>query len=395
MDAFLKRKVIHQAVMLYIQEVKKRDALGMKNIRDFLGTVLKPVLAKLNPTHHAEAKKYITLRKISDRSKTESKRQYDGLVLEKGYHRSLFVHHMSTKNHQLKYTNSKDIKLSVRNQLDEVHLVVQQTTIDIADHMFYGFHQFNLLPHGGCAQLSQQSTEKIVQKQGNYGTGASIYHIRMDVPKNVSHKCVRVLYPGSVELSAFDDCELNKVQLLEYVLNEGKFKKKSRDSGFARRITMGFTRKQGPAHTKNTFYKGIQLPLVNTDAIEGMPDSLRVALGKILFLAEKTLKNLYSDQTPAPFSDKKRNAVYGHTFTSQFCKKYVSSWEFVDLFVESGGNLNRHMDYSNSEDNGYDYGSSYSYIITHNKIRYRVNIIMCGRKTVDQSVRELKRNGKM
>ena len=139
----------------------------MKNIRDFLGTVLKPVLAKLNPTHHAEAKKYITLRKISDRSKTESKRQYDGLVLEHGYHRSLFVHHMNTKNHKLKYSNSKDIKLSVRNQLDEVHLVVQQTTIDIADHMFYGFHQFNLLPHGGCSQLSQQSTEKIVQKQGN------------------------------------------------------------------------------------------------------------------------------------------------------------------------------------------------------------------------------------
>ncbi|MGK3739773.1 MAG: hypothetical protein ACI90V_006620 [Bacillariaceae sp.] len=102
---------------------------------------------------------------------------------------------------------------------------------------------------------------------------------------------------------------------------------------------------------------------MNTEAIESMSPSLRVSLGKILLLANKTLVELFSDQTPLPFSEKKRNGIYGRTFTSHFCKKYASSWEFVDLFVESGGNLNRHMDYQNSGQSGYIYGCSYSYLL--------------------------------
>jgi hypothetical protein len=366
----------------------------MDRIRDFCGTVLYPILQQHPEIHHEELKKLVTLKKIAGRSKTEKKRIYEGHVLEHGYHRQIFVHHMDTLDHELKVTNSKDRKLAASTQLYELSHVVKQTSIDIADNMFYAFHKFHLLPHGGCCRLTQQSTEQEVLKKGNNGNGADVHHIRMDVPKNISHNCARVLYPGSSELSAFDDCGLNKEALLDYVLTRGKFKARSRDSGFARRVTMGWTRKQTSTHPMTRYYKGVQLPLMNTKAIESMSHSLRLSLGKILLLANKTLIELFSDQFPLPFSDRKRNSIYGHAFTSQFCKKYRSSWEFVDLFVESGGNLNRHMDYQNSGRSGYDYGCSYSYLITKDKVLYRVNIIMCARKSVDQSVDELKRNGK-
>jgi hypothetical protein len=73
--------------------------------------------------------------------------------------------------------------LYASKQLDEVANVVQQNTIDIADHMFYAFHQFHLLPHGGCCRLTQQTTENKVNTKGNNGNGADVHHIRMDKPK--------------------------------------------------------------------------------------------------------------------------------------------------------------------------------------------------------------------
>jgi len=394
MDVFTKKKVRHQAVLLYLQEVKKRDALGLKNIRNFAVNILYPVLEQQPNKYHEEITKLVTNKYIARRSKTEQKRIYEGYVLEHGYHRQIFVHNMNTNNHELKCTNSKIRKLAASQQLDEVQHVITQTTIDIAETMFYAFHQFHLLPHGGCCRLTQQSSEKVILSCGNNRNGSTVYHIRMDIPKNVSHNCARVLYPGSTQLDQFENCGLDKAALLDYVLKKGKFKKKSRDSGFARRITMGWTRKQTSTHPKTKYYKGIQLPLMNTKAIDSMSPSLKLALSKILLKSNETLLELFSDKNPLPFSDKKRNTIYGNTFTSLFCKKYASSFEFVDLFVESGGNLNRHMDYQNSERSGYDYGCSYSYLITKNKTVYRVNIIMCSRKTVDQSVDELKRNGK-
>jgi hypothetical protein len=155
--------------------------------------------------------------------------------------------------------------------------------------MFYAFHQFHLLPHGGCCRLTRQSTENEVKTKGNNGNGAAVHHIRMNQPKNTSHKCARVLYPGSAELSAFDDCGLDKEGLLQYVLKKGNFKERSRDSGFARRITMGWTWKQSSTHAKTKFYRGVQLPLINTKALESMSPSLRISLGKILLLANNTL----------------------------------------------------------------------------------------------------------
>jgi hypothetical protein len=57
---------------------------------------------------------------------------------------------------------------------------------------------------------------------------------------------------------------------------------------------------------------------MNTEAIESMSPSLRVSLGKILLLANKTLVELFSGQTPLPFSEKKGMAymvvLSPHTF---------------------------------------------------------------------------------
>jgi hypothetical protein len=168
------------------KKVQKRDALGTT------GGVLYPVLAELPLRYHAEVTRLVTLQSISRRSKTEGKRIYEGYILEHGYHRQIFVHHMNTNNHELNITNSKDRMLAASKQLDEIAHVVQQTTIDIADNMFYAFHQFHLLPHGGCNCQSQQSTENGVKTKSNNGNGAAVHHIRMDQPRNMSHKCVRV-----------------------------------------------------------------------------------------------------------------------------------------------------------------------------------------------------------
>ena len=74
-----------------------------------------------------------------------------------------------------------------------------------------------------------------------------------------------------------------------------------------------------------------------------------------------------------------------------FDKSCTSRFEFLDIFAEKDGSLNRHCDYSNDYREGYTYGASYSYLIKRKKEDeiYRVNFIMCTRVVVGSFMEEL------
>ena len=62
-------------------------------------------------------------------------------------------------------------------------------------------------------------------------------------------------------------------------------------------------------------------------------------------------------------NDSHRTTLFGRPFGTSFHPSCTSRFEFVDIFVETRADLNRHMDYQNGKCENYDFGASYSFLI--------------------------------
>lgn len=299
---------------------------------------------------------------------------------------------MNPGPHNLLMHQHQHIKHAVREKLSETDKVNEQISVDICDQMFYCFKGFHKLPHGSSDWNGQHASETTLLLKGNNNRGAKVYHIKLDDVINSDHDCIRVCYPQSNKLKSFDFFGHGKKrELLIFMLKQGKLQEGKRDKGGeARRMTVGYSQKQPGA--KVTRYIGdVLLPFLQTKGINCMERSLRLAVGRILNISERHLKILYGDQQPLPFFNTERNRIYGEEFTGLFSKEHKSSFEFLDIFIEKMSRLNRHLDYNNGRVPGYDFGSSYSYTIKEGQDTYRVNLIMCTRRQVDASMREILR----
>ena len=305
------------------------------------------------------------------------------------------------KNHDLSLHASKKTKKSARAELWESHKVAESVRFDVSQEMFYCFKGFSKIPHGSSPATEQAKNDLYLKHFGNGGKGAKVTHVKLTERLNLTHKCVRVAYPGSPHLACFESCGLDKLEMLKFVLKCGSFVVDSRDSqiGIAKRVTTGFSQKQGKNTNNAHFAFNEQDKMVrlchfpDTKKVDLMSPTLKEQVGKIMSMAQKLLNIMYGDQQPHPFEDSLRNKLYGQRFARIFSPNCTALFEFVDFFVETGSALNRHMDYENGADPGYDYGASYSYVITYQGKLYRVNMIMCTRKKVDSSKKELKQGG--
>jgi hypothetical protein len=222
---------------------------------------------------------------------------------------------------------------------------------------------------------------------------------------NLEHPLVRIAYPGSSEVFQFQQLGLNEKELVEHVLLKGKTppptKRDGCDSnGIVRRINLGYGQEQGTNSTNSVFVLGHCLPFLDKERVGQISTSLRSQIGRILSLSQELLIKFYPHETQPPFYDARRTELFGEPFAALFSPQCTSRFEFVDLFLESQGDLNRHMDYLNDDENpGYQYVASYSYLFylddstksnpnIQNEYKnrlYRMNIIMasrrqCGRK---------------
>ena len=79
--------------------------------------------------------------------------------------------------------------------------------------------------------------------------------------------------------------------------------------------------------------------------------------------------------------------------TEAFGKDCNSIFEIIDIFVETGSRLNRHMDYLNGRKKGYDYLTVYSWVGNYGGRTWRLTTIMAMRSYVDASMEELRKLG--
>ena len=105
-------------------------------------------------------------------------------------------------------------------------------------------------------------------------------------------------------------------------------------------------------------------------------------LGNILNSSQIFLEKLCGNNNV--MNDTKRKKMFGNVFGKSFDNSCITKFEYLDIFVEKDGLLNRYCDYSNDYREGYDYGASYSYLIKKQDKDeiYRVNFIMVTRMHV-------------
>jgi hypothetical protein len=190
---------------------------------------------------------------------------------------------------------------------------------------------------------------------------------------------VKIAYPGSNDLQPFQNLNINKLGLLQAALDHRKTVsgRDSEEAGIsiAKRLTLGYTRVQGPNSPRSEYYNGYAKPFLSIDKLGYIPPETRRDLSLLLTRGQVFLDKVYSQ----PFQDSTRTLLFGYQMASQFSLLCLSSFEFVGVFVESNATLQRHMDYQNDDTKGYNYGVSYSYVVHHLSSFYRVNVIMTSR----------------
>ena len=168
--------------------------------------------------------------------------------------------------------------------------------------------------------------------------------------------------------------------------------------GISKRISLGFTQKQGEDHPKMKYFDGNLMPFPSFPNLIDKPlahpvylmDTLKEEASDIMSLCQQFLDKAYEDENP--MNDNVRTKIFGHNFGKSFHITCSGRFEFFEVFIESNATLNRHIDYSNDGDISYQYGCSYSYLILsqNDGKLYRVNFIMTTRLVCGQFMDKLK-----
>lgn len=293
--------------------------------------------------------------------------------------------------HYLKVKNNQK-KEQYRGPLSEVCFIERAIHIDITSRMFYAFKEFHEIPHGSELNMKRRDHEIVLKIAGNQEEGVVVDDIVHSQIKNTTNSNIKVCYPSSEEIMAFELLQINHNYWLELVLEHGESNIARGDTigGIAKRITIGWKPKQPFSYTKSKKYKNILMPYA------GFPEfknnkvfSYPKDLSNIMSLSQTIVDKEYEKEKP--MNNKKRNQIFGSKFGKSFDKSCTSRFEFLDIFAEKDGSLNRHCDYSNDYRKGYTYGASYSYLIKRKKEDeiYRVNFIMCTRVVVGSFMEEV------
>ena len=175
----------------------------------------------------------------------------------------------------------------------------------------------------------------------------------------------------------------------------------TRDSGDAKRLWLGCTSRlqkndkifnDEKRFLKNV-RKGIPIPS-RTFEVEGMSNVAKKLLGFSLELGTSLTKKFYQEENPFTYRDSNDNddttKIQRSLFVSEMNKIFdspSSEYEFADIFVENGSTLMKHVDGKNDWRPGYNFGSSYSYLYTHNNQQFQVNVIATTRSTCGSCIK--------
>ena len=292
-------------------------------------------------------------------------------------------------------------KKNYTHQMAEVHFVQEVVQCDITSHLFYGFKDLHMLPHGNESRDKLEVYTSTFKESGRRGEGGDdiVKHISSNSIRDLCHPNIRVAFPGSREIQEYEDLGLSHEKWLAFVREAGDHSSPRtcvRNGAVAQRVTLAWSQKQADSHPKTKFHKGKKMPYpsfpefrhTTTGRHFDVPEDLKTELAKVLSLGQVHVDQFFAEEDPMP--DKARTRLFGLPFGCSFSKDCTSRFEFVDIFVESGAVLNRHMDYRNDHVPGYNYGASYSFVVKHEEGKlYRVNFIMCTRNVCGNFMKQI------
>jgi hypothetical protein len=264
------------------------------------------------------------------------------------YYKYVYVQDMVSADHSLKESLPVHRKMVARSQLHDISLICSQLSFEIGARMFYCSNNLTNRPHGSSLSNTKPATDYQLDIMQIPHASIKTTQIR-----NPNHHVARVVYPGSSEISLFEQIGLDEKGLVEHVLRRGETPTAAkRDAcvgpGIVKRINLGYGQEQGDNSPNSRFLNGHCLPFLDKNcALQEIPGKLHAQIGKVLSLSQELLPKLYPDEHPEPFYDHRRTKLFGKPFASLFFDECTSRFEFVDLYLESQGQLNRRLDYVN------------------------------------------------
>lgn len=287
--------------------------------------------------------------------------------------------------HEYKYSglykyNSLSTKNQFRDASSELMNVKLYTAFLIKDEMCYIFKDFHIHPHG----FYNANKHKDVYLQLKH---YPIQYVSINsIQNNILTYPVNVFYKDSTEVKKFNELHIHKEMFISILLKYG-LKESVRDQpgNISRRMDFGFNQAQAGNSSSSRYINGVCLPFFKTRYYFKLNAVLIPEIGKILVLAQECIdahnKNVMNDV--------ERNKLFGHYMGGKFMVGNKSRFEYLDIFLHTSTQLQRHIDYQNGYDK-YKYGCSYSFVSKYHGQYYRVNFIMCSRAVCHDSMNKLR-----
>lgn len=313
------------------------------------------------------------------------------------YHSFLYCHTMKDENHLLNKKVPKLIKSLSRHPLCNMENVVGAIQFEIASRMFYVFHDFHKVAHGTCSSSMWDELIRVRSVWCNEGKGIKTHTITQNSVKDISQKYVKVYYPGSVAVQAFESIQISHLQWLKLILQFGvsdeKRDVKNNNYGITKRVMFGWTQKQS-VDLRNTFvYKNKSKPHASFPhwlSKDILNKQLKTELGKIMHLSQLLVDDLERDTKV--MNNWERTLEFGYVLGKCFWENSSSRFEFITIIAEKDCTISRHLDYQNSKEKYYNVGCSYSFLYQKENDMYRVNFVLCNRRQVDSFFEEIVKN---
>jgi hypothetical protein len=366
-------------------------------------------------------KKHKKKNKKRKEKKRGKERRKEAQIDVPSFHRYLYAQTMRTRKHHLCQSVRKETKKEYDGHLDDIELVESQLSMDIGVQQFYVFKNFDTKPHGSAYV---KDFEEANRRLAEYNIPC--IHIRESEKQNTEHDDVKVLYKGNPRFDKFlKENTISQPDWVDFVLHCGKTMGKRDDTNevgaVARRFTIGFTTNRYTKHTPIFDEEtNVQEPNLHTNKLKKLPTHLRRELNNIIEFSQGRVDEYCS----CPYRDADRSRRFGkklfEAIRSESEKENVdvsdsagpeddddgesnllAKFEYVDIYVEAGADLKRHMDYKNDgATEGYSCGASYSFYFDFQKTQYpkfrkhigktfRVNFIFASRSACGNAMRRI------
>ena len=288
------------------------------------------------------------------------------------------------RGHPLRNHHSPEVKNAHRGVTDAAYFIDMSinVAVSVLGDLVIVHKGLHHIPHGLQTMKTKHDSDIALRENG-----VSV----IDVPEDMKVFCmsrvddgVNVFRTGTTEADLISMSRATKRAFLNFLIGDNTKKYSSSDVGRdvgsnVRRYDLMFNQGQSYCDVYSDPHGNVivdrdgsplRVPLLRkqTEMLRLMPEEMKREFVKVLGGLDTVTRNVYSDAFP----DKRRwELVYDYFSRDYLGEDANINWEYIGLIarrVSENNMLAMHVDSKNDWRKGYDYCSTYSYVVDHHRV---------------------------